>query len=295
MKKAILLSISYNEPWFFEFPVNKSLIFTNTFKRGFSGTTLKKVKSGGSVLSEVDKLLEKSRVFEKNLNDLKAMTEKHTLLEAKAKLSTLREVEWSRQTKFIETYMPYLNAEERKKVDVLLDKGERFDTLVKEKLDALNISKESNMEDLKKFTDYSSFDYSGKNKTFSGIEEVFKSHFDQKGISSAEKDVFNILLAKRNEEKKAFYDFTNNHFAVIKDKINIALKQSMDSKPTAFKPDKVPLTETKEVSSVADTPLHQTLSDAKSSVADATSSFSDKPVLPDEALEVIQELLNYFS
>lgn len=254
-------------------PINKKVVI---FKRGFSSTFIKQVKSG--VVSEVEKLLEISKVFDKNLSELKSMTERHSLLEAKGKLDTLRDQEWLKQTEFIEKYLHYLNIKDRKKVIDSLDQGDRMDSLIKEKFDKLNLSQNSTLEEFKESMRLSELTYSNKTKIFGRIEDLFKSTFDSGNMSKAEKDGFNVLLGKRKEEKEIFFNFKDEHFSSLKQKIDSALSTSTNYKARNLS-DKPHVTEAKLSSSLTETPS------------------SDSGILPesDEILTVIEELLNYFS
>lgn len=283
MKKQIILNIPYNKSLNIETSLKNPMVFTKILKRYFSSTIMKQAKPG--VTLEVEKLIEKSKVFDKNLKELKDMTETHSLLEAKAKLDALKDQEWSKQSAFMEKYIPYLNAKDRKKIIDKLDQGERMDDLINKKLEKLNLSRDSSLLEFKESIKLSDLTYSNKYKIFSQIEDLFKSTFDNSNMSRAEKDGFNILLAKRHEEKKIFLDFKNKHVNTLKEKIDSALNSSTNLKSPNVKPS----------SPVTESPFYQGVSDTKGSIAESSSSFLGKPPVSEEILTVIEELLDYFS
>jgi hypothetical protein len=292
MKKQIKINIPSNKLLNIEAFISTNHMFiTQGFKRVFSTTIIKHVKSG--VLSEVDKLIEKSKAFDKNLSELKSITEKHTLLEQKLKLDNLKNEEWLKQSEFMKKYIPYLNENDRKKLIDSLDQGETMDELVKKKLDKLNLSTDSSLHEFKESMKLSELTYSNKYKIFSKIESLFKFTIDNSKMSRAEKDAFYVLSAKRNQEKEKFLDFKNKHFNTLNEKIDNALKNYTDVKPSTFKTNKPYPTDHKP-SSVGRTTWDLGVYNNKGSMADS-SYFTDKPPISEEILDVVKELLEYFS
>lgn len=84
--------------------------------------------------------------------------------------------------------------------------------------------KERKFNNFKEPIDLAEMSIKSKYTTFDQLYVLLKSTLDKKvtdgTISQLEVDVFNILSGKRNEEKKAFFNFKDNYLKSIKDGLN---------------------------------------------------------------------------
>lgn len=84
--------------------------------------------------------------------------------------------------------------------------------------------KERKLNNFQEPIDLAEMSIKSKYTTFDQIYVLLKSTLDKKvtdgTISQPEVDVFNILSGKRNEEKKAFFNFKDNYIKSIKDGLN---------------------------------------------------------------------------
>lgn len=278
---------------------------TLTFKRKFSKTNFLKVKP--NVMSELDKLMEKTNTFNKNLHDLQNITERHTLLLDKDKLVRLKIEEWAKLEEFVGKYVKYLKPADREKLFNLFQDGEKMEALLKDKLDKLNISSGSDILDMQKSLKLSELTYTSKYRIFDQAIDLFKPALNNR--PSIEKDAFYAVLAKRNQEKASFLDFKNKHLESLKAKLDIASKgdksQTSGGKSSTQVKETFNSSLSESKSSIAENSSSiaensSSIAENSSSIAENSSSIAESTSIPgkeaisNEVLTVIQELLNYF-
>jgi hypothetical protein len=250
----------------------KKINFLNLNFRFFSSTKSKNVKPG--MMKEVEELLAKSKAFEK---DVKTTSD---LLQEKQKLGLLKKIEWDRLEEFTQKYLPYLNAEDKQKALELFDQGQRLDMLIQDKMSKIDPSKMDSLEKIMKFVDIS---FNSKYKTFDKVFDLFKSSISKQAshgtIKNEEIDAFNILLAKRTQEKESFLNEKASSLNRLHERLN-ASKNISDSIEKPY-----PMVKDTSFSAMKD--------------ASTSSFFEDntpnEAPLSEEFLNVLKDLLDLFT
>ena len=198
-------------------PNFKSLTFLNVNVRFFS-TSLKKFVET-DMMKKINEMLTKSKAFDKEVQT------SSDLFKENQKMGDLKKIEWNRLEEFAQKYIRYLNKENQKKVEELFNQGERMDLLIKEKIFKVDLSKSDDIEKALKLVDMS---FDSRYKVFNKLFNMFKLSIDKQTsdgtIKKVEGDVFNILLARRNQEKEIFLNEKASSFKKIYEKINASKK-----------------------------------------------------------------------
>jgi|GEM_PF-4454558 hypothetical protein len=198
-------------------PNFKSLTFLNVNVRFFS-TSLKKFVET-DMMKKINEMLTKSKAFDKQVQT------SSDLFKENQKMGDLKKIEWNRLEEFAQKYIRYLNKENQKKVEELFNQGERMDLLIKEKILKVDLSKSDEIEKSLKLVDMS---FDSRYKVFNKLFDMFKLSIDKQTsdgtIKKVEGDVFNILLARRNQEKEIFLNEKASSFKKIYEKINASKK-----------------------------------------------------------------------
>jgi hypothetical protein len=230
-------------------PNFKSLTFLNVNVRFFS-TSLKKFVET-DMMKKIDEMLTKSKAFDKQVQT------SSDLFKENQKMGDLKKIEWKRLEEFAQKYIRYLNKEDQKKAEELFNQGERMDLLIKEKILKVDMSKSDEIEKSIKLVDMS---FDSRYKIFNKLFDMFKLSIDKQTsdgtIKKVEGDAFNILLARRNQEKEIFLKEKASSFKKIYEKLNASKKvpdsiDKLDSMgketPSTFVegniPEEVPLSE----------------------------------------------------
>jgi len=183
------------------------------FKKSFSKTTFKLADS--DMMDRINKMLEKSRAFEKEIENTS------NLINNKQKFELYRNRETENGFDFFMKYLNKLSTEDQNNVFKSIDQYERMHTLITEKINNIDITKPKDLLDSVKISEMF---YNNKSKTFEGIQDIIKRYIDKGvkdgSISDSELDVFKILLGKRKAEAKTFLNLKNNYFKDIKEKLN---------------------------------------------------------------------------
>jgi len=136
---------------------------------------------------------------------------------------------------------------------------------------------------------------------------MFKSTFEKGAsnntITQAEVDSFNILLRKRNIEKKEFLDFKNDHFKAIRTKLNGISKNSSDTTIPSAIEKKIPTMATETKTSMATETKNSmaTETNFSSKVTETKAScWGDSPIkdevpLSEEIVNIVKEILDLFT
>lgn len=198
-------------------PNFKSLTFLNVNVRFFS-TSLKKFVET-DMMKKIDEMLTKSKAFDKEVQT------SSDLFKENQKMGDLKKIEWNRLEEFAQKYIRYLNKENKKKAEELFNQGERMDLLIKEKIFKVDLSKSDDIEKALKLVDMS---FDSRYKVFNKLFDMFKLSIDKQTsdgtIKKVEGDAFNILLARRNQEKEIFLKEKASSFKKIYDNINASKK-----------------------------------------------------------------------
>ena len=149
-------------------------------------------------MSRINKLLDDSKAFDRRVQ------EHHSLKVKKDKWVVLSEQETKKKSDFIEKFMPYLSKEDREKGRLLsYNTKKKTNILIEDNASNLDISK---TEDFKKAIELFELLHKTNYKAMNQVTEMLKSTFEKRAsnntITQAEIDSFNILLIKRNIEKK---------------------------------------------------------------------------------------------
>jgi len=188
-----------------------TLKFVNS--RVFSSTAEKRGDS--EMMSQIKEVTAKSEAFNKSALEMSnAINKKNIFNELKAK-------EWDKLVKHYKKYSHHLSQEDQAKAQKLIAQGDKMDNLIHLKSIAI---KERKLNNFQEPIDLAEMSIKSKYTTFDQIYVLLKSTLDKKvtdgTISQPEVDVFNILSGKRNEEKKAFFNFKDNYIKSIKDGLN---------------------------------------------------------------------------
>jgi NADH-ubiquinone oxidoreductase chain 3 len=268
--------------------VSLNSYLNNANRRVFSNTAFK--HSDSDMMSRINKLLDESKAFDRSVQ------EQHSLIGKKNKLAVLKEQEGKKNTDFIDKFMPYLSQENREKAFSLFDGAQKVDKLIADKTSNLEFSK---IEDCKKAVDLAEWTYKSNYKTLSQVAEMFKSTFEKGAsnntITQAEVDSFNILLRKRNIEKKEFLDFKNDHFKAIRTKLNGISKNSSDTTIPSAIEKKIPTMATETKNSMAtETNFSSKVTETKASCW-GDSPIKDEVPLSEEIVNIVKEILDLFT
>jgi hypothetical protein len=227
------------------------------------------------MMTKINKMLEKSKAFEKEVKD------SSSLIQEKNKMGVLKEKEWNKLTEFAEKYLSYLSKEERLKALQLFENGERMDKLIQVKLSNLDISKFEGCKEAIKLADMS---FNSKYKIFNQLNDMFKSSIDKQSsnatISKMEVDVFNILLSKRDQEKQVFLNTKNKFLKSMKEKLDNVSKNSSD----IFEKTHPMVKETKSSSMLKET-----------DTSFVEGNISTEVPLSEELLNIAKEILELFT
>ena len=244
----------------------KGVILNKINTRVFSSSSSKFIDD--SMMSRIDKMIEKNKVLNKNTkNDLDQLNNNTTL-------DVLKNKEMLRFTEYTQKNYHYLDKSDRIRVDELIEKSERMDNLIVEKITTFDFNK---IDDAKKALKLAELADNNRENTSKKIQEIITSSFDKKvsnnSVSKAEIDVFNILSAKRKEESNVFLEFKRNFFKGFNEKLNNTSNNTSD---TISKKD------------------YTMIREIKSSLAES-SSIPDKVALSEELTNVVLDILNLFS
>jgi len=253
-------------------PNFKYLTFFNVNFRFFSSTVSKNVKS--EMMKKIDGLLEKSKAFEKQAKTTS------DLLQEKKTLGHLKKLEGNRLEEFTQKYLPYLNDDDKQKAVELFDQGQRLDILIQDKISKVDFSKTDSIEKTMKLVDMS---FNSKYKIFDKLIDIFKSSIYKQAshgtIKKEEVDAFNILLAKRNQEKEGFLNEKASSFNRLYERLN-ASKKMPDSIEKPY-----PMVKDTSFSEMKDT----------SSSSFFEDNIPNEVPLSEELLNIVKDILDLFN